>query len=274
VSEAAATTPGERVAKVIARAGVCSRRDAERLIADRRVAVDGRVLDQPGFNVLPGQRITVDGKVIPLAEAARLFRYHKPRGVVTTARDPEGRKTIYAHMPEGAPRLMPIGRLDLNSEGLLLLTNDGGLKRTLELPATGWLRRYRVRVFGHPSEPELRSLAAGVTIEGVTYGSVDAKLDRTQGDNAWLTVALREGRNREVRRVLEHIGLKVSRLIRTAYGPFQLGTLAERTLDEVRPKVLKDQLGSLLGDQPAPVPHHQRQGRGAGTPVRGKGPKP
>ena len=242
---------GERIAKVIARAGLCSRRDAERLVAERRVAVDGRVLDSPAFNVRPGQRVTVDGKPLPAAEPARLFRYHKPRGVVTTARDPEGRPTIYDTLPEGLPRLMPIGRLDLNSEGLLLLTNDGELKRRLELPSTGWLRRYRVRVHGHPEEPQLKALAGGITVDGIAYGPIDARLDRHQGDNAWLTMALREGRNREVRRVLEHLGFQVSRLIRVAYGPFQLGSLPERGIEEVRPKVLKEQLGSFLAQQPA-----------------------
>jgi 23S rRNA pseudouridine2605 synthase len=241
---------GERIAKVIARAGLCSRRDAERLVAERRVTVDGRVLDSPALNVRPGQRVTVDGKPLPAAEPARLFRYHKPRGVVTTARDPEGRKTVYDTFPEGLPRLMPVGRLDLNSEGLLLLTNDGELKRRLELPSTGWLRRYRVRVHGHPEDSRLKALAGGITVDGVTYGSIDAKLDRNQGDNAWLTMALREGRNREVRRVLEHLGFQVSRLIRVAYGPFQLGSLPERGIEEVRPKVLKEQVGSFLAAQP------------------------
>jgi 23S rRNA pseudouridine2605 synthase len=241
---------GERIAKVIARAGRCSRRDAERLVAERRVAVDGRVLDSPALNVRPGQRVTVDGKPLPAAEPARLFRYHKPRGVVTTARDPEGRKTVYDTLPEGLPRLMPVGRLDLSSEGLLLLTNDGELKRRLELPSTGWLRRYRVRVHGHPEDSRLKALAGGITVDGVTYGSIDAKLDRNQGDNAWLTMALREGRNREVRRVLEHLGFQVSRLIRVAYGPFQLGSLPERGIEEVRPKVLKEQVGSFLAAQP------------------------
>ena len=241
---------GERIAKVIARAGLCSRRDAERLVAERRVAVDGRVLDSPALNVRPGQRVTVDGKPLPAAEPARLFRYHKPRGVVTTARDPEGRKTVYDTFPEGLPRLMPVGRLDLSSEGLLLLTNDGELKRRLELPSTGWLRRYRVRVHGHPGDSRLKALAGGITVDGITYGSIDAKLDRAQGDNAWLTMALREGRNREVRRVLEHLGFQVSRLIRVAYGPFQLGSLPERGIEEVRPKVLKEQVGSFLAAQP------------------------
>ena len=241
---------GERIAKVIARAGLCSRRDAERWIAEGRVAVDGKVLTTPAVVVEADARITVDGKPMPARESTRLFRYHKPRGVVTTARDPEGRKTVYDTFPEGLPRLMPVGRLDLSSEGLLLLTNDGELKRRLELPSTGWLRRYRVRVHGHPEDSRLKALAGGITVDGVTYGSIDAKLDRNQGDNAWLTMALREGRNREVRRVLEHLGFQVSRLIRVAYGPFQLGSLPERGIEEVRPKVLKEQVGSFLAAQP------------------------
>jgi 23S rRNA pseudouridine2605 synthase len=249
---AAASAPeGERVAKLIARAGLCSRRDAERLVAERRVAVDGRVLDSPAFNVRPGQRVTVDGKPLPAAKPVRLFRYHKPAGLLVAARDPEGRRTIYDALPEDLPRLMPIGRLDLSSEGLLLLTNDGGLKRRLELPATGWLRRYRVRIWGHPDEPALRSLAGGITVDGVAYGPIEAKLDRLQGDNAWLTVALREGKNREVRKALEHLGFSVNRLIRLAYGPFQLGHLEPRAIEEVRPKVLKEQLGAFLPAGPS-----------------------
>jgi 23S rRNA pseudouridine2605 synthase len=241
---------GERIAKVIARAGLCSRREAEAWIAARRVALDGMVLTSPAVRVRPGQRVTIDGKPLPAAEATRLFRYHKPKGAVTAARDPEGRTTIYDTLPEGLPRLMPVGRLDINSEGLLLLTNDGALKRKLELPATGWLRRYRVRAFGEVDDRQLKALADGVTVEGVAYGPIQARLDRMQGGNAWLTVALREGKNREVRRVLEHIGLRVNRLIRVAYGPFQLGSLPKRSVEEVSPKVLREQLGALL-DRPA-----------------------
>ena len=243
---------GERIAKVIARAGLCSRRDAEAWIAARRVAVDGLVLDSPAVRVRPGQRITVDGKPLPAAEPTRLFRYHKPKGVVTAARDPEGRATIYDALPEGLPRLMPIGRLDIASEGLLLLTNDGALKRRLELPATGWLRRYRVRAFGELDDRKLRSLAQGVTVDGVAYGPVEARVDRLQGDNVWLTVALREGKNREVRRLLEHAGLQVNRLIRMAYGPFQLGTLPKRSVEEVPPKVLREQIGGGMPLPPRP----------------------
>lgn len=239
MSDEAHAKDGERIAKLIARAGLCSRRDAELLVAQRRVAVDGKVLDTPAVRVGPGQRVTVDGKPLPAPEPPRLFRYHKPKGLVTTARDPEGRPTIYDQLPAELPRLMPVGRLDIASEGLLLLTNDGGLKRRLELPATGWLRRYRARAFGAVDDRHLRALAQGVTIDGIAYGPIEVRLERTQGDNAWLTVALREGKNREVRRVLEHAGLQVNRLIRTAYGPFQLGHLPKRSVEEVSPKVLR-----------------------------------
>jgi 23S rRNA pseudouridine2605 synthase len=241
---------GERIAKLIARAGVCSRREAEALVVQRRVTVDGLVLDSPAVRVRPGQRVTLDGKLLPEAEATRLFRYHKPKGVVTSTRDPDGRTTLYDTLPEGLPRLMPVGRLDINSEGLLLLTNDGALKRKLELPSTGWLRRYRARAFGEVDDRRLKALAEGMMIDGVAYGPIQARLDRMQGGNAWLTVSLREGKNREVRRALEHVGLKVNRLIRLAYGPFQLGTLAKRAVEEVSPKVLREQLGALL-DRPA-----------------------
>lgn len=244
---------GERIAKVMARAGLCSRREAEQWIAAGRVSVDGRVLDSPALNVRPGQRIMVDGEPLPVAEPPRLFRYHKPKGVMTTTRDPEGRKTLYDTLPEGLPRLMPIGRLDLNSEGLLLLTNDGELKRRLELPSTGWLRRYRVRVFGTPDDAALQSLSRGVTVGGVAYGPIQAKLERVQGSNAWLTMALREGKNREVRNVMAYLGHEVSRLIRTGYGPFQLGALEPRAIEEVRPKVLKEQLGLAVAGAPRPA---------------------
>jgi 23S rRNA pseudouridine2605 synthase len=244
-------TEGERIAKVIARAGLCSRREAELWIMAGRVAVDGQVLGSPAVNVRPGQRVAVDGKPLPAAEAPRLFRYHKPRGVMTTAHDPEGRRTIYHDLPPELPRLMPIGRLDLGSEGLLLLTNDGALKRRLELPSTGWLRRYRVRVHGLPGEPELQSLARGITVDGIAYGPIAARLDRVQGSNAWLTLSLREGKNREVRNVLRQLGYEVTRLIRTGYGPFQLGALPPRAVEEVRPKVLKEQLGLAGPARPA-----------------------
>jgi 23S rRNA pseudouridine2605 synthase len=237
----------ERVAKRIARSGLCSRRDAERLIAERRVAVDGAVLSTPARSVTDANLVTVDGEPLPALEPARLFRYHKPPGVMTAARDPEGRPTLYDRLPEDLPRLMPIGRLDFSSEGLLLLTNDGGLKRRLELPATGWLRRYRVRVHGRVDEAALASLAAGMTVDGFRYGPIDARLERIQGSNAWLGIALREGKNREIRRILEHFGLRVTRLIRVSFGPFQLGGLQPGALDEVSGKVLREQLGGTGG---------------------------
>ena len=195
-------------------------------------------------------RVTIDGEPLPQAEQARLFRYHKPAGVLTAARDPEGRPTIYDRLPEGLPRLMPIGRLDMGSEGLLLLTNDGELKRRLELPATGWLRRYRVRVHGRIDESRLEALKKGIAIDGFQYGPIQAALDRVQGSNAWLTVALREGKNREIRRVLEHFGWAVNRLIRLSFGPFQLGGLAPARIEEVPAKVLAEQLGTRLASAP------------------------
>jgi len=261
MTSTAATEPAkpERVAKLIARAGLCSRREAEKLIAERRVAVDGAVLETPAVTVDDPARITVDGERLPRAEPARLFRYHKPRGLVTTNRDPQGRRTIFEALPPGLPRLVTVGRLDLTSEGLLLLTNDGALARHLELPATGWRRRYRARVKGKPDAKQLTALADGIEVEGVRYGPIEAKLDRQQGANAWLTVSLREGKNREVRRVLEHLGYPVSRLIRTAYGPFQLGGLAEGDVEEVPEKVLREQLGAGFAVQTSPKPHAHRR---------------
>lgn len=250
MNEAAPASP-ERIAKRIARAGACSRRDAERWIEAGRVAVDGQILTSPAVTVTPDQEVTIDGQALAAAEPARLFRFHKPAGILTAARDPAQRKTIYDLLPEGLPRLMPVGRLDLNSEGLLLLTNDGGLKRRLELPSTGWLRRYRVRLHGQIDEAKLAKLMNGITVDGFDYGPIEAVLDRVQGSNAWLTVAMREGKNREIRRVMEHFGWRVNRLIRLCYGPFQLGGLMPNALEEVAPKVLGDQLGSLLTDERA-----------------------
>jgi 23S rRNA pseudouridine2605 synthase len=257
----AEATKGERIAKVIARAGICSRREAEVLVAQGRVALDGKAVEQPGTVVLPGQRVTVDGEALPALEPPRLFRFHKPAGVLTTARDPGERQTIYDRLPEGLPRLMPVGRLDVGSEGLLLLTNDGGLKRYLELPATGWLRRYRARVHGTVDPKALAALAKGITIEGVTYGPIDAQLERQTGANAWLMVALREGKNREVRRVCAHLGLEVNRLIRIAYGPFQLGALKEGGVEEVPGKVLREQLGSAFFPKETPEEKRARRWR-------------
>jgi len=237
---------GERVAKVIARAGLASRRDVEAWIAEGRVSVNGGTIRSPALNVTPRDRIAVDGQPLPSRERTRLFLYHKPRGLVTTSRDPEGRRTIFDALPPDLPRVVSIGRLDINTEGLLLLTNDGGLARTLELPATGWLRRYRVRAHGAVTQADLDALKAGVTIDGIHYGAIDATLDREQGANVWLTFGIREGKNREVRRVLEHLGLQVGRLIRLSYGPFQLGELSEGSVEEIRSRVLRDQLGEAL----------------------------
>ncbi|WP_420345311.1 pseudouridine synthase [Pelagibius sp.] len=234
---------GERIAKVIARAGLCSRRDAEAWIAAGRVSLDGRVLDSPAALVTDESRIEVDGAPLPAAEPARLWRYHKPRGELTTARDPQGRTTVFDRLPPDLPRLQAVGRLDINSEGLLLMTNDGALKRQLELPANGWLRRYRVRVHGRVSTARLAALAKGVTVEGVNYGPVEASLDQQTGANAWLTVGLREGKNREVRKICAHLGLAVNRLIRVAYGPFALAKLPNRGLEEVPAQRLRQALG-------------------------------
>ncbi len=238
---------GDRIAKVLARAGVCSRRDAERLIAEGRVAVDGHVLATPAFKVKAGAKILVDGKPVKEPERARLFRYHKPKGLVTTHRDEKGRATVFENLPSGMPRVISIGRLDYNSEGLLLLTNDGELARKLELPSSGWIRRYRVRVFGKLVQADLDRLLKGVEIEGVKYQPFEAKLDRQQGGNAWATIALKEGKNREVRRLMEHIGVKVNRLIRVTFGPFHLGQLKEGDADEIPAKVFRDQLGIKKG---------------------------
>lgn len=225
---------GQRIAKLLARAGVASRRDVERMIAEGRVALDGVTLDTPA-TILPSLRgVTVDGQPVQEPEAARLFRYHKPPGLLTAARDPAGRATIYDRLPRDLPRVMPVGRLDLNTEGLLLLTTDGELKREMELPSTGVPRTYRARAFGEISQDQLESLIEGVEIEGVRYGSIDANLERRTGRNQWIEMTLTEGKNREVRRVLEHLGLQVSRLIRTAYGPFHLADLAPGEVDEVR----------------------------------------
>jgi 23S rRNA pseudouridine2605 synthase len=237
---------GERIAKRLARAGVSSRRDAEALIAAGRVAVNGRTLTSPALNVGGGDEITIDGKPIPAIERTRLFLFHKPSGLVTTNRDPEGRRTIFDALPEGLPRLITIGRLDINTEGLLLLTNDGGLARVLELPSTGWLRRYRVRVHGKVDEQALAGLKDGLAVDGVFYGAIEASLDREQGSNAWLTIGLREGKNREVKNVLGALGLDVTRLIRLSYGPFQLGELAEGAVHELKGRMLRDQLGERL----------------------------
>jgi len=234
----------ERIAKRLARAGLCSRREAEAWIAEGRVAVNGEILASPARNVGPEDKIAVDGKLIGAAQTTRLWRYHKPSGLVTTHRDPEGRPTVFAALPPELGRVISVGRLDLTSEGLLLLTNDGALARRLELPATGWTRRYRVRVHGTVDAKRLADLAKGITVAGLSYGPIQAAVERVQGANAWLTVALKEGKNREIRRVMEHLGLSVTRLIRTAYGPFQLGALEKGRVEPVPAKVLREQLGA------------------------------
>ena len=236
-----------RIAKAMARAGLCSRRDAERWIVEGRVAVNGRVLTTPAVEVGPGDKIIVDGAPLPAAEPAQIWRYSKPRGLVTTHSDPEGRPTVFDALPADMPRVVSIGRLDFNTEGLLLLTNDGALARHLELPATGWLRRYRVRAHGRVSQSDLDALREGVTIEGVRYGGIEAAIDSVQAGNMWLTIGLREGKNREVRRILGSLALEVNRLIRVSYGPFQLMDLAPGTVEAVKRRVLADQLGPSAG---------------------------
>jgi 23S rRNA pseudouridine2605 synthase len=235
-----------RIAKAIAHAGLCSRRDAEAWIAAGRVSVNGKVLTTPAHVVSPGDKILVDGEPLPALQAPRLWRYHKPRGLVTSHKDPQGRRTVFEALPPNLPRVISVGRLDINTEGLLLLTTDGALARHLELPSTGWLRRYRVRVHGRVTEAALHDLRAGVTIDGVRYGPVEARIDREQGSNLWLTLSLREGKNREVKRLAEHLSLTVNRLIRISFGPFALGDLAEGQVEEVKRRVLADQLGPKL----------------------------
>ena len=268
----APAAPGEplRIAKAMARAGLCSRREAERWIVEGRVRVNGRKLTTPAFEVSDKDEVLVDGKPLPSPEPVRLWRYHKPRGLVTTHKDPQGRPTVFAALPPELPRVVSIGRLDFNSEGLLLLTNDGTLARHLELPATGWLRRYRVRAHGRVSQGELDALKDGVEIEGVRYGAIEATLDSVQSANAWLTIGLREGKNREVRRILAHLGLEVNRLIRISYGPFQLLDLKPGAVEPVKRRVLAEQLGSRLAaelglDGPGEAEQARRKARGKGA---------
>ncbi|TCO73016.1 pseudouridine synthase [Rhodovulum euryhalinum] len=263
------TPEGERIAKVLARAGVASRREAERMIEAGRVAVNGRIIDSPALNVTPKDRIEVDGTPLAEAEPPRLWLYHKPSGLVTSAKDEKGRETVFDKLPEDMPRVMSIGRLDINSEGLLLLTNDGEIKRRLELPSTGWLRKYRVRVKGAPSDEALAPLRRGITIEGERFLPMEVTLDRQQGANAWLTVGIREGKNREVRRAMEAVGLAVNRLIRVSYGPFRLGELKAGEVEEVRGRVLRDQLGLDREGRPAAPPRPKRVPRGR-TPPKGR----
>ncbi|TXN53463.1 rRNA pseudouridine synthase, partial [Methylobacterium sp. WL18] len=245
----APTPPGERIAKAMARAGIASRRDAEAMILAGRVSVNGETLTSPARNVTDDDAILIDGERMPARERSRLWIFHKPRGLVTTARDPEGRQTVFEVLPEDLPRVVAVGRLDINTEGLLLLTNDGGLAKVIAHPDTGWLRRYRVRAHGDTDQAQLDKLAKGVTIDGMEYGPIEATLDRVQGDNLWLTLGLREGKNREVKRILEHLGLSVNRLIRLSFGPFQLGDIEVGLVEEVRMRVLKDQLGKALAEQ-------------------------
>lgn len=246
------TTPpaGDRIAKVLARSGLASRRDAERLIAEGRVRVNGKVIDSPALNISATDRVSVDGKLIAEPEPPRLWLYHKPAGLVTSEKDEKDRQTVFDTLPADMPRVMSVGRLDLNSEGLLILTNDGEVKRKLELPSTGWLRRYRVRINGSVSEERLENLRKGITVEGVEYQPMGVTFDRQQGANAWLTVTLREGKNREIRRTMEAIGVTVNRLIRISYGPFQLGNLKPGEVEELKQRVVRDQLG--LDTRPLP----------------------
>lgn len=234
---------GERIAKVIAHAGVASRRAAETLIAEKRVALNGRTVTTPATLVSPGDTVTVDGEALAAPAPMRLWLYHKAPGLLVTHKDPQGRPTIFDRLPETLPRVITVGRLDFNSEGLLLLTTSGALARHLELPSTGWTRRYRVRVYGRVDAARLAALADGVTVEGMQYGPITASLERQQGSNAWISIAIKEGKNREVRRVMEHLGYPVSRLIRVAYGAFQLGALSPGDLREIPAKVLHEQLG-------------------------------
>ncbi|HLO75521.1 MAG TPA: pseudouridine synthase [Magnetospirillum sp.] len=272
----AADDKGERIAKRLARAGVCSRRDAERWIAEGRVVVNGQRLDTPAFLVQPADLIVVDGKPIAEPERTRVWRYHKPAGLMTTHKDPEGRPTVFERMPEGMPRVISVGRLDYASEGLLLLTNDGELARKLELPSNSWIRRYRVRVHGEVDPVRLLELEKGITVDGVRYGEIKALLDRQKGANAWVTVSIREGKNREVRRVFDHLGWPVLRLIRVAYGPFQLGNLGEGEVEEIPAKVFKEQLGledskwaKAAADERPQLPHAPGARKGGRTRTEG-----
>ncbi len=245
---------GERIAKIMARAGVCSRRDAERWIGEGRVKINGKKIDSPALNVTEDDKIVVDGKVLPSREQTQLYLYHKPPGLVTTHKDEKGRPTVFDELPDSLPRVVSVGRLDLSTEGLLLLTNDGGLARHLELPDTGWKRKYRVRVNGKVNEKRLQSLKNGITVEGVRYKSIDAKLDiqpedrESVGSNSWITITLREGKNREIRRVMEALGLSVTRLIRTDYGPFSLGKMTRGSVSEVSVGVMRNQIGEYFRD--------------------------
>ncbi|KKB12475.1 hypothetical protein VE25_07155 [Devosia geojensis] len=277
MSESRTAPPaGDRLAKVIARSGLCSRRDAEGWIAAGRVTVNGKKVITPAFNVTERDKIAVDGQPLAVRQGTRLWLYHKPAGLVVTEKDPQGRRTVFDAAEElGLPRVVSVGRLDINTEGLLLLTNDGGLKRVLELPETGWLRRYRVRAHGAVTQAQLDTLQHGIEVEGIRYGEIEATLEREQGTNVWLTVALREGKNREVRNVLEALGLTVNRLIRVSYGPFQLGDIPPGEVETVKARVLRDQLGNKLAeaagvdfDSDMPEPMRSRPPQRAGHPAK------
>jgi 23S rRNA pseudouridine2605 synthase len=273
-ADSSQTPDGDRIAKVLSRAGVASRREAERMIAEGRVSVNGKVIDSPALNVTASDRISVDGNPLPEAEAPRMWLYYKPIGLVTSNSDEKGRTTIFDELPEDLPRVMTVGRLDLNSEGLLLLTNDGGIKRKLELPSTGWLRRYRVRINGRPKDEHFAPLRKGLVIDGEKFQPMTVSLDRQQGANAWLTVGLREGKNREIRRAMEDIGFTVNRLLRISYGPFQLGELKPGEVEELRARVVRDQLGlEPEEEKPAARPTRGR-GRPGGKPGGKSGGKP
>jgi len=269
--------PGDRIAKVLARAGIASRREAEKIVEAGRVTVNGKTVLTPALNVIPKDRIVVDGKPLAEPEPPRMWLFHKPAGLVTTERDEQGRETVFDALPKDMPRVVSVGRLDLNSEGLLVLTNDGALKRRMELPATGWLRRYRVRIKGSLSEAKLDTLRAGIEVEGVRYAPMDVTFDRQQGANAWLTVGLREGKNREIRRVMEAQGVTVNRLIRISYGPFQLGQLKQGDVEEVKQRIVKDQMG--LRETPKPQrlrkapPKGSKGKRGPAPHTRGNTPR-
>ncbi len=249
---------GERIAKYLARAGIASRRESEKLIEAGRVKVNGTILKSPAFNVRASDKVMFDNELVQRRSAPRLWRYHKPTGLLTTHKDPEGRPTVFERLPKSLPRVISVGRLDMNSEGLLLLTNDGDLARALELPSTGWARKYRARAHGRVTQDDLDKLKNGISIEGIPTGPIEAELERQKGDNAWISVVIREGKNREVRRALDTLDLKVNRLIRISYGPFQLRDLARGAVEEVKPRVLRDQVGHLVDIPKPPSPKFKK----------------